>query len=279
MNRGTVAATAAAVLVASPAVIGGVYSALAALGLTGAGAQGLSFAAVDRVLMSSQTWRSTAWTLATSGAATAIACASAVFFVLRVRDSRIGRLLIVMPMAVPHVAAALAALVMFSQSGLLSRLATAMGVITQPGEFPPLVYDPIGFSLVVALAWKEFPYLALTALAVLLTGPRDLEEVARTLGATPRQAFWRVTWPRLWRGTAPAALAAFAFLVGQYEMPALLAPSDPLALPLLTYERSVDPDLTRRAEAHVLGLLALAISGILVGTHVLGRAGSERKMG
>ncbi len=127
----------------------------------------------------------------------------------------------------------------------------------------------------LAFAWKEFPYLTLTALAVLLTRSGELEEVARTLGATPRQVFRRVTWPHLWRGIAPAVLAAFAFLIGHYEIPALLAPSDPLALPLLTYERSVDSNLARRGEAHVLALLALAIAAAIVLVHARWRAVTE----
>jgi putative spermidine/putrescine transport system permease protein len=242
----------------------------------GPGAEGFTLDPVTAVLGSRQTWRGVGWTLMTAGAGTAIAAAAAFFVALRLKDSRPGRLLAVLPMAVPHVAAALAALLTFSQSGLLSRLAYAAGLTAAPGDFPPLVYDAAGLSLVAAFAWKEFPYLALTAIAVLSTRTGDLEDVARTLGATARQAFWRVTWPALWQGTAPAVLAAFAFLVGQYEMPALLAPSDPTALALLTYERSVDPTLARRAEAHVLGLLALSISGAIVLAHTRRVAAASR---
>ena len=44
----------------------------------------------------------------------------------------------------------------------------------------------------------------------------------------------------LWRGILPAAVAVFAFALGSYEAAALLAPSDPLALPLQTMERYTD---------------------------------------
>ncbi len=175
-------------------------------------------------------------------------------------------------MAVPHVAAALAALLLMGQSGLFSRFTYALGITTVPGDFPELVYDAAGVSVVLAFAWKEFPYLTLTALAVLLSRSAELEEVARTHGASPRQTFQRVTWPHLWRGISPAVLAAFAFLIGQYEIPALLAPSHPMALPLLTFERSVDSNLGRRAEAHVLALLALAVAAMLVLVHARVRA-------
>ena len=254
-------------LVAAPAALGGVYSVAAALGFAGAGAGDVGLSRFIAVLASAAVWRSVAWTLAIAAVATVLAAAAAVAVAVRLQASRAGRWLAVFPLAVPHVAAALAALILLGQSGLLSRMAFATGMTASPAEFPPLVYDRVGAGLVLAMAWKEFPFLALTALAVLDTRGHLFEETARTLGATAAQAFRLVTWPLLWRGLAPASVAVFAFLIGHYEMAALLGPSDPTALPVLTLERSLDPDLARRGEAHVLGLIALAICVGVVGLH------------
>ena len=267
MTRRNASSALAAMAVASPVLIGALYSTLSALGLAGVGARGFTFEGIVRVITAPDTWRAVAWTFTTAGIATAIAVAIALVLALRLRTSRIGRAAAMLPMAVPHVAAALAALLMLGQSGLLSRIAYALGLTDVPGDFPALVYDRAGAALMFTFVWKELPYLTLTAMAVLLTGTREFEEVARTLGATPSQAFWRVTWPQLWRGTAPAVVAALAFLVGQYEMPALLAPSDPTPLSILIFERASDPNLSRRGEAHVLGLLALTIASLLAIVH------------
>lgn len=254
---------ASAVLVA-PIAVGAAYSLLSAVGITGAGARGLTLQPIAAVLRDAQTWRALVWTLLTASTATLLALVAACATALWIRSRPWWLRVSMLPMAVPHVAAALAALLLLGQSGWLSRLAHAVGLTTTPADFPALVYDEMGVALVLAFAWKEFPYLLLTAVAVLATQADDLEEVARSLGASPAQIFRRITWPLLWRAMAPAVLATFAFLIGQYEMPLLLAPSDPLAFPLLAYERSVDPTLTRRAEAHVLGLIALTISAGLV---------------
>jgi putative spermidine/putrescine transport system permease protein len=276
MTRRDVEGLSAAVAVASPVLVGATYSILAALGLVGVGARGFSLAPVRNVIQAPDTWLALAWTCATAAVATAIAVAIAFLIAVRLRSSRLGRAAALLPMAVPHVAAALAALLLLGQAGLLSRVSHALGLTATPGDFPALVYDRTGVALIFTFVWKELPYLTLTAMAVLLTDRRNLEEVARTLGATPRQAFTRITLPQLWRGTAPAVIAAFAFLVGQYEMPALLAPSDPAALPILTFERATDPNLSRRAEAHVLGLLALMVAAVLVVAHSLWQAQVER---
>ena len=265
----------AGLLLAAPAAVGALYSLLSAVGLAGARAAGFTLHPAAAVLGDAQTWRSLLWTLGVAAVATAlsvaIACAVAVWLRARPWWLRVAAL----PLAVPHAAAALAMLLVLGQSGWLSRLAVAIGLTTAPAEFPALVYDPAGVGLVIAFAWKECPYLLLTAVAVLSTQAEDFEDVARTLGASPSQVFRRVTWPLLWRGLAPAVIATVAYLVGQYEMPALLAPGDPLAYPLLAYERSVDPTLSRRAEAHVLGLLALVLAVALVAGHAWWHARQE----
>jgi ABC-type spermidine/putrescine transport system permease subunit I len=117
------------------------------------------------------------------------------------------------------------------------------------------------------LVWKEVPFLALVAFSVLASRGLRLEEAARTLGASPLATFSRVTWPVLWRGMLPAVVAVFAFVVGSWELPSLLAPSDPLALPLQILERHTDPALARRGEAFVLALLALGLALTVVVIH------------
>lgn len=258
----------AGLLLAAPIAVGAIYSLMAATGLAGSGASGLTARPFHAVVTDSQTWRSLAWTLTTAVVATALALSIAGATALWLRARPWWLRLATLPLAVPHVAAALAVLLLVGQSGWISRLSMAFGLTTAPADFPALVYDPAGLALIITFAWKEYPYLLLTAVAVLSTDTSDLEGIARTLGASPTQTFRRVTWPLLWRGLAPAVLATFAYLIGQYEVPALLAPGDPLAYPLLAYERSVDPMLARRAEAHVLGLVALALVAVLVALHV-----------
>ncbi len=254
-------------LVSAPVFVGALYSTAAAVGLTGAGASGFGVARLIKVLSDAETWSSLGWTLYTAGVATVLSLAGALLVSVVLQRSRLGRALAVIPMAVPHVAAALAALLLLGQSGLLARLAFAIGWIAQPADFPALVYDRPGIALILSFAWKEFPFLTLTAWAVLHAAGSSLDETARTLGADARTVFRRVTWPVLWRGCAPATIAVFAFLLGQYEMASLLAPSDPLPFAVLSYERAHEPELARRGEAHVLGLLALLLTVALVALH------------
>lgn len=254
-------------VLAGPVVVGAVYSLAASVGLAGAGGTGFTLATWHELVRAGEVWRSVGWTLMTAGLGTALAFAAAVAVARGAGGSLLARQLALVPLALPHVAGALAALLLLGQSGFLSRVAHAAGWIDGPADFPALVYDRAGIGVTLAFAWKEFPFLLLNAIAVLDSRDRTLEETARSLGADAAQTWRRVTWPLLWRGMAPAVVAVFAFLVGQYEMSVLLAPSDPLPLSMLTQERAVDPDLARRGAAHALALVALLLTMGLVVMH------------
>lgn len=261
----------AAALVATPVAVGVAYSLAAATGLAGYGAGGFTLDRLARVLGEAAVWESVFWTVRTAALATLLAAAAAVAVAVGFRGSsavdRTARALSVLPLPVPHLIAATTAVLVLGQSGLLSRIGVSAGWLTGPADMPALVYDRAGMGLILMLGWKEFPFLALVAFSVLATRGAALEETARSLGAGPWQRFLRVTWPILWRGLAPAAVAVFAFAAGSYEAAALLAPSDPLALPVLTLERYTDPDLGRRGDAFVLTLLALALATSAVLLH------------
>jgi putative spermidine/putrescine transport system permease protein len=266
----------AALFAALPTLAGAAYAAAAAAGLVGHGAEGFSLDRIARVLTEAAVWRGLGWTLATSAAATPLAAAGAVLLAAAFRGGgpvdRAARALTVLPLAVPHLVAALIFVLLLGQSGLLARGLHAAGVADAQRVFPALVYDPRGIGFVLALAWKELPFLALLAFSVLATRGPGLEEAARSLGAGPGAVFRRVTWPVLWRGMLPGVVAVFAFVAGSYEAAALLAPSDPLALPLLTWERYTDPDLSRRADAFVLVLVGIGVGTIAVAVHEWARA-------
>lgn len=257
----------AVLLVAAPPLLGIAYAA-------GASVEHVH-ALADRAL-----WRSVAFSAWIAAVSTALATAAAVGIAVLVRGTRpldrAGRALAVLPLPIPHLVAGVLGLLVLAQSGLLARAAHALGLITGPADMPALVYDPLGLGIMLTLAWKETPFLALVAISLLATRGAAYEEAARSLGARPWQRFRLVTWPLLWRGLLPAVVAVFAFVAGTYEVTALLAPSDPAPLPVLTWERYTAVALERRGEAFVLVLVALGLSVVAVTAHEWARARWER---
>lgn len=259
---------------------GVVYSALAAFDLAGLGGGGPGGARLVRVFAEPAVWRGVVWTVWVAAASTVLSAALAMLLAAvfrgRTRMDRSARALALLPLPVPHVVAAVCGVLILGQSGLLARFAYAAGLISVPAEMPALTYDSLGIGLILTLTWKEVPFLALVAFSVLAARGTRLEETARSLGAGRWQTFRRVTLPVLWRGMLPAIVAVFAFVAGTYETMALLAPSDPLALPLLTMERYTDASLAARGDAFVLVLVAMALAAAAVALHERARSEAGR---
>ncbi|MBC7843359.1 MAG: sugar ABC transporter permease [Gemmatimonadaceae bacterium] len=258
--------SAAALLLGVPIVVGIGYLVGGAIGVSG-DADGVS---LGRVLRDGAVWRSALLSLWIAGAGTSLALTGALSIALLLggasKIERFARTVVALPLPVPNVAAAVAVLLLLSQSGWLSRVAAQLHLIATPGEFPALVLDPWAIGVIATVVWKELPFLALVAVSLQSLRGRALTDAARTLGASPSQALRTITLPLLLRGMAPSVIAVFVFVLGSLELPLVLAPSSPLALPLLIQERRQSLDATSHGEAYLIALLAtgLAVFAALV---------------
>lgn len=269
----------AALVVGLPALIGVGYAVAGSIGLVGPG-RSAADGRIIGVLTDATAWAGLAWSVLTALVATALAFAGAALLAWTFRGTSradsAARFLAVLPLPVPHLAAAVLGVLILGQSGLLARFAYGLGWIAAPAEMPALIYDARGVGFVLSMAWKELPFLALIAFTVLGQQGSEREEAARTLGAGPWRSFRDVAWPSLWRGMLPGAAAAFIFVAGTYEATALLAPSRPLPMPILLMERYTDADLARRGDAFVIALTMFALAALVVVVHELARSRMER---
>jgi putative spermidine/putrescine transport system permease protein len=95
----------------------------------------------------------------------AVACA------LALRETRRGRkvvnFLFQVTLSIPHLAVAFAIMLLVTQSGLFARLAYAAGLIGEPADFPPLVFDRYAIGVILVYVWKEVPFIGIIVLAIL----------------------------------------------------------------------------------------------------------------
>lgn len=121
------------------------------------------------------------------------------------RGRRWLRSLILLPWAVPGVAASAIFLWMLDGSfGVLNKLLTTLHVIDSPIAW----YSDASTAMVAVIAptvWKLFPFFAMILLASLQTVPIELYESARVDGAGLIMQYRAVTWPGI-RGAAYAGL-------------------------------------------------------------------------
>ncbi|TAG19493.1 MAG: ABC transporter permease subunit, partial [Rhodobacterales bacterium] len=164
-------------------------------------------------------------------------------------------------LTVPHVVGAVGMAYLVSQSGVFARLAHAGGLIEAPGQFPALTQDPFAIGIILLYVWKEVPFITLILLANLQSIGADHEATARSLGASPWQAFRHVTLPMLRSGLLAASALVFAFAFGAYEIPLLLGASAPKALPVLAWQSYTNVDLASRPEAAAMAII-IALIGL-----------------
>lgn len=191
----------------------------------------------------------------------------------RFRGSALVTWLYQLPLPAPHLVAAAGIVLLLTQSGLVARLLYQLGGISQPGEFPALVFDRWSVSTILVYVWKETPFIGLTALAVLKGIGHEYDEVARTLGAGNWQRFRYVLLPLILPGLLSTSAIVFAFMFGAFEVPLLLGQRFPTVLPVMAYRTYIDPDLNQRPAAMAMGMV---ITVIVVVTLVLYRRGLRR---
>jgi putative spermidine/putrescine transport system permease protein len=202
--------------------------------------------------------------LASTGASTVVATLTALALRRDFAGKRIVTFLFQLNIPVPHTVGAIAVMFLFAQSGLLARIAHLMNLVTEPSDFPALIYDPLGLGIILEYLWKSIPFTGIILLAVLQSVSEDYENVARNLGANRWQRFRYVLWPLMLPGMLRASILVFAFTFGSFEVPYLLGQTYPAALPVLAYRHYHDVDLDARPEAMAMSVVIAIIIVLLI---------------
>jgi molybdate transport system permease protein len=126
---------------------------------------------------------------------------------------------------------------------------------------------------VVAAAIAAFPLILRAARASFSDVDVQLENAARSLGASESEVFFRVTLPLAWRGILAGALLAFARAMGEFGATLMVAGSLPgrtQTLSLAIYEAVMAGDDARAASMVIISLIT-AVALLIVAAQLLQR--------
>ena len=175
------------------------------------------------------------------------------------------------------------ALLLATGLGLAHAVLARRSTVLRAAAFLPFVVSPVTVAfgllllyprwsaslalLLAAYALLAYPFVANGLGAALDGQPAHLAQAARSLGASPRRVFWRVTlpmaMPALRRGMAFAAATA----MGEFAVTLFLSRPEWTTLTTLIYQRLGRPGGSNRDSALVLAallmLLALAVFALL----------------
>lgn len=147
-------------------------------------------------------------------------------------------------------------MIVLPDSGLINAALLRLGLIEVP---LPLMFNRAG--TIVAMTHVLLPLMVLPVYSVLLAIPRNLNNAAASLGASPLRVFRTVILPLSARGLAAGSLLVFMSSIGYYITPALIGgPNDQMISATIALYAS---QLGNWGMASALGLVILSITIVL----------------
>jgi len=181
--------------------------------------------------LDSEVTGSTRLTLYAALIATAIGCLLGVplaYLLARANfpGKRLVEGLIDIPIVVPHTAAGIALLFVFGRNFVVGKAFDTIGI--------QFVDSTAG--IVIAMLFVSIPFLIDSAKEGFKKVDVRLEKVARSLGASPWQAFFKISLPLAWRSIVAGNIMMWARGISEFGAVLILA-YHPMIAPVLVYER------------------------------------------
>lgn len=123
----------------------------------------------------------------------------------------------ILPLVLPPTVAGFLLLWLLGRNGWLGSIFFAIG--------RPVVFS--WSATVIAAAVVSFPLMYQTARGAFEQIDANIEDAARTLGASEQTVFWRITIPMAWPGIAAGTILAFARSLGEFGATLMLAGNIP----------------------------------------------------
>ncbi len=111
-----------------------------------------------------------------------------------------------LPFALPTAIAGLALVTLFAPNGWFGRYLEPLGI--------KVAYAPLG--IMIAMFFTSIPFVIRTVQPVLEDMSADVEEAARSLGASPWQIFSHIIWPTIFPAFLAGASLSFARSLGEF---------------------------------------------------------------
>ncbi|MFD2922799.1 ABC transporter permease [Halobacillus naozhouensis] len=168
-----------------------------------------------------------------------------------------------LPMLVPHLVGAYLMVLLWMQSGWVSRILASFGWIDHISDFPVLVNEPFGWGIILTYAWKEAPFISLMIYPVLLRIHASWFETSRVFGASQWAFFREILLPLLMPAWISSTFIVFAFTFSAFEVPYLLGVTYPRMLPVLSYNLYTGGGLEARPEALAVNVILAVMTSLL----------------
>ncbi|MER8734573.1 ABC transporter permease subunit [Mesorhizobium sp. M1227] len=183
---------------------------------------------------------------------------------LIVTASRSVRITLIALVIIPYLTSGLARtyawIVILGDRGVINNFLLHLGVIHSP---LPLIYNTI--AVYVGMVHIMLPLMILPLVSAMMGIDRSLMSAARSMGARPLTAFWRVFFPLSLPGVRSGSLLVFVFCLGFYITPTALGGlRDAMLSTFIAGQVATSFDISRIAtSAFILLAIAVAVLSML----------------
>ena len=150
-------------------------------------------------------------------------------------------------------------IMLLKDEGLINKALLSLGLI-----HAPLSMFATESAVLVGIVYSYLPFMILPLYNALERQDPALLEAASDLGATPFNAFWRITVPLARPGVVAGLLLVFIPAVGEFVIPDLLGGSDTLMIGRSLWSEFFDNRDWPTASAVAILLLALLIIPLMI---------------
>jgi putrescine transport system permease protein len=145
-------------------------------------------------------------------------------------------------------------IMILKDEGLLNQALLALGIIKAP-----LAIFATEKAVLIGIVYSYLPFMVLPLFNAIDKQDATLIEAAADLGATPFQAFWRVTFPLSLPGVLAGSLLVFIPAIGEFVIPDLLGGSDTLMIGRTMWDEFFENRDWPTASAVAIVLLVLLV--------------------
>jgi len=175
---------------------------------------------------------------------------------LPLRTSNLLMIMVLLPFWTSLLVRTTAWVVLLQEHGVINDTLMSLHILSQPAT---LIFNR--FGTVVAMTHIQLPFTLLPIYSVMKTISPSHVRAARSLGAGPFYAFWRVYFPQTIPGIAAGSLLTFILCLGYYITPALVGgPTDQMVSSFVAFYTNRELNW---GMASALGVILLAATLIL----------------
>jgi putative spermidine/putrescine transport system permease protein len=164
-------------------------------------------------------------------------------------------------------------MVILGDEGLVNQMLRGIGLVGAESS-AQLMYNFLG--VVLGLVQFALPFMILTLVGVIRGIDTSLEEAARSLGASRRRAFFRVTLPMSLPGILSGSLLVFALSISSYIVPALMGGFRVGVLPIHIFQQVAEGARFQFGATIAVILFLLSAGAVAIYLRVGARASGGR---